>query len=129
MQNDLFKPDTFKIYQKLTDLNFCRLLVLHGIDFMSDYLKMDIEEEHLLIAKGTLQATDRFNKHQNTIINSNDPKFLKIWKMCCNRHLIRSKKAICKEMSERNIVSDDHVDTLLFDLIYNATGKLYGWEE
>lgn len=129
MQNDFFKPDLFKIYQKLTDINFCRLLVKNGLDFMSDYLKMDLNEEHFDIAVGVIESTNKFNNKQNIVICSNDHKFLKIWKMCANRHLIRRKESIWKELMERKVVSEDHFDKLLFDLIYNASGKMYGWEE
>ena len=129
MQNDFFKPDLFKIYQKLTDINFCRLLIKEGLDFMSDYLRMDLNEEHFVIAQGVITATDVFNKKQNNVIYSTDPKFLKIWKMCSNRQLIKRKESIWIELSEKKIVTEDHYDKLLYDLIYNATSKLYGWEK
>lgn len=128
MQNDLFKQDELTVYKKLSDISFCKQLIKYGLDFMSDYLNMDLEEDHLKIARGIVQTTDRFNKKLTNHIDKDDPSFLRMWKVCSNRHLIRKKKSIWEEMVKRKQIEDTDDNKVLFDIVYDASGKLYGWE-
>lgn len=128
MQNDFFKEDPLAIYEKLTDLDFCRSLVKYGSEFMSDYTKMDFTDEHVTIVKGVLLTTDRFNKKLSNDIYVGDHIFLKIWKLCASRHIVRKKESIWEELLKRKFVKDIPEHKSLFNLIYERSGKLYGWE-
>lgn len=128
MQDDLFN-DRFAVYKKLMDVEFCKQLTKHGMDFMSDYYRMEFEEEHLKIAEGIVKTDERNRKHRMIDIYVTDPILLKIWKLCVSRVMVMSKNRIWKEAMDRKLFKDDENHKYLFSLVYDKTNSLYGWGE